>query len=72
MLDTNELGLVYDNNKLSISRPRVMIITDNKGNRIKEYVVSLMEKNAEDTYKRSIIKTVDADTYKINLAEFLL
>jgi HD-GYP domain-containing protein (c-di-GMP phosphodiesterase class II) len=72
MLDSKELGLVYDNNKLSISRPRVMIITDNRGNRIKEYVVSLMEKNAEDAYKRSIIKTVDASTYKINLAEFLL
>ena len=72
MLDTNELGLVYDNNKQSISRPRVMIIADNRGNRIKEYVVSLMEKNAEDVYKRSIIKTVDASKYKINLAEFLL
>ena len=72
MLDTNELGLVYDNNKLSISRPRVMIIADNNGNRIKEYVVSLLEKDTEDDYKRSIIKTVDAKTYKINLAEFLL
>ncbi len=72
MLDTNELGLVYDNNKQSISRPRVIIIADNKGNRINEYIVNLMEKNAEDAYKRSIIKTVDASKYKINLAEFLL
>ena len=71
LLDTNELGVVYDNIKQSISRPRVMIITDNNGHRIKEYVVRLSEKNREDEYKRSIIKTVDASKYKINLAEFL-
>lgn len=72
MLDTNELGLVFENNKQSLTRPRVMIITDSKGDSIEEYVVSLMDRNAEGEFERSIIKTVDAGKYRINLAEYML
>ena len=72
MLSTRELGLVYESNQVFPDRPRVMIITDNKGRRTERRVVDLAEKNAEDRYLRSITKTMDPNKYKINLAEYLL
>lgn len=72
MLNTRELGLVYESNQLFPDRPRVMIITDNKGNRVESGVVDLAEKDAEDRYLRSVIKTMDPNKYKINLAEYLM
>ncbi len=72
LLNTRELGLVYESNQLFPDRPRVMIITDNRGNRAESRVVDLAEKDAEERYLRSIIKTMDPNKYKINLAEYLL
>ncbi len=72
MLNTKELGLVYESNQLFVARPRVMIIVDNKGNRVKGSVVDLTEKNEQGGYIRAIVKTMDPNRYKINLAEYLL
>ncbi len=72
MLNTKELGLVYESNQLFAARPRVMIIVDNKGIRVKGSVVDLTEKNNEGSYMRTIVKTMDPNKYKINLAEYLL
>lgn len=72
MLDSKEMGLVYESNQLFITRPRIMIITDNKGNSVKGHVVDLAEKNALDKHIRTITKTLDPNKYKINLAEYLL
>jgi putative nucleotidyltransferase with HDIG domain len=72
MLNTKELGLVYESNQLFSSRPRVMIITDSKGNRVNGRVVDLTEKNTQEEFIRTIIKTMDPNKYKINLAEYLL
>ncbi len=72
MLNTKELGLVYESNQLFSSRPRVMIIIDSKGNRTKGHVVDLTEKNAQTEYIRTILKTMDPNKYKISLAEYLL
>jgi len=73
MLDTNELGLVFESNSNPhfINRPRVLIIMDAKGEKTKN-TVDLMEKNGEGNFKRSILKTLDPNAYKINLAEYLL
>jgi putative nucleotidyltransferase with HDIG domain len=72
MLDTKELGLVYESNPLFVNRPRVMVITDNTGKRLEGYVVDLTEKNEREEFVRSIIKTLDPNKYKINLAEYFL
>jgi putative nucleotidyltransferase with HDIG domain len=72
MLNTKELGLVYQSNQLFASRPRVMIIVDDKGSRVKGNVVDLTEKNAEGNFIRTIAKTMDPNKYKINLAEYML
>ena len=74
MLDTDELGLVFENNPdpECIDRPRVLVIADNAGAKDERTVVDLSEKNDDESYKRSIQKTLDAGNYGINLAEYLL
>jgi putative nucleotidyltransferase with HDIG domain len=72
MLNTRELGLVCESNQVFPARPRVMVIVDDKGNRIKGAVVDLTEKNQQEQYIRSISKTMDPSKYHINLAEYLL
>jgi HD-GYP domain-containing protein (c-di-GMP phosphodiesterase class II) len=74
MLDTNELGLVFENNPNPefIDRPRVLLIIDASGERIKDTVVDLMERNEDGNFKRTITKTLDPNKYGINLAEYIL
>jgi len=73
MLDTKELGLVYESDIVFPDRPRVMIIVDRKGQRLlKGPVVNLTEKDETGIYHRTIKKTLDPNKYKINLAEYLL
>jgi len=72
MLDSKELGLVSESNQLFPTRPRVLLIIDRQGNRMTGHIVDLTEKDEQDHYMRSIIKTIDPNKYKINLAEYLL
>ncbi|MEW6570969.1 MAG: HD-GYP domain-containing protein [Nitrospirota bacterium] len=72
MLNTKELGLVYETDMIFAERPRVLIIIDGKGQRVNGPVVDLTEKNAAGKFYRTIIKTLDPNKYKINLAEYLL
>ena len=73
LLDSKEMGLVYECNPLLADRPRVMIIVDERGQRLKKgNVVDLTERDTEGKYLRSIVKTLDPNKYKINLAEYLL
>ena len=73
MLNTKEMGLVYESDIVFPDRPRVMIIVDRNGEKIlKGPVVNLTEKDDTGVYYRSIIKTLDPNKYKINLAEYLL
>lgn len=73
LLDTKEMGLVYECNPLFADRPRVMIIVDSSGKRLKKgTVVDLTERDPGGRYLRSIVKTLDPNKYKINLAEYLL
>jgi HD-GYP domain-containing protein (c-di-GMP phosphodiesterase class II) len=71
-LNTKELGLVYESDVVFMDRPRVLIIIDNKGNRVKWPVVSLTEKDGKGNYLRTVVKTLDPNKYKINLAEYML
>jgi len=72
VLNSRELGLVFENNQDFLHRPRIMIISDNKGNWIKGHIVDLADKNENDAYLRTIIKTMDPRQYNINLAEYFL
>jgi HD-GYP domain-containing protein (c-di-GMP phosphodiesterase class II) len=72
MLDSKELGLVYESDVLFADRPRVLIIIDKSGQRVNGPVVNLAEKDEAGKYLRSVVKTLDPNKYKINLAEYLL
>ncbi len=72
MLDSREMGLVYESNIVFADRPRVLIIINKKGDRVNGPVVSLTEKDGNGRYYRSIVKTLDPNKYKINIAEYLL
>ena len=72
MLGTRQLALVYGNNMMFPDRPRVMVISDAKGKKIPGQIVDLAEKNEQGTFRNAILKTLDPNKYKINLAEYLL
>lgn len=72
MLDTKELGLVYQSEAMFLDRPKVLVIINSKGERVDGYLVDLTEKDSEGKFLRTIVKTMDPNKYKINLAEYLL
>jgi len=74
MMDTRELGLVFESNPNpeKLDRPKVILITDGAGRRVTGKTVDLNEKEQAGRYKRSIIKALDPKKYKINLAEYYL
>jgi hypothetical protein len=74
MLDTRELGLVFESNPNpeKIDRPKVIMITDPSGKRVTGKTLDLSEKMPDGRYKRSIIKALDPKKYTINLAEYFL
>ncbi len=74
VLNTNEMGLVFENNNNPdfMDRPRILLISDSSGARIENIAVDLMEKNEEGDYKWSIEKILDPSKFNINLAEYLL
>jgi len=76
VLNTNEMGLVFENNINPdlINRPRLILISNSSGERLPttDTMVDLTEKDEHGNYIRSIIKTLDPNQYGINLAEYLL
>ncbi len=74
MLDTKELALVFEANPNpeKTDRPKVMLISDEKGSRISTAVVDLTEEKEGGGYKRSIVCTLDPNKYNINMAEYFL
>lgn len=72
MLDSKELGLVYQSDSMFLDRPKVLVIINNKGERVEGSIVDLTEKDANGKFMKSIVKTMDPNKYKINLAEYLL
>jgi len=72
MLDTRELGLVYQSDAVFLDRPKVMVIINGKGERVERHVVDLTEKTPDGKFLRTIVKTMDPNKYRINLSEYLL
>jgi hypothetical protein len=75
LLNTNEMGIVVQNQEDTevIDRPKVCLLTYSDGEYGKGKVVDLEEVDEiTGAYKRSILKTLDPNEYKINVAEFLI
>lgn len=73
MLNTKELGIVFDSNSNPefSDRPRLFILVSRGGKKTKK-IVDLVEKDREGNFKRNIVRTLDPNQYKLNLAEYLL
>ena len=72
LLDTKELGLVFEGNATFPDKPRMLVVIDSDGNKIKGRVVDLTEKDSSGNYLRKVVKTLDPNKYNISLAEYLL
>lgn len=75
LLDTKELGVVYETNPdpQYIIRPKVILISQSEGKRRIGPAVDLAEMDGEKkTYKRSIVKALDPKKYHVNIVEHFL
>ncbi len=71
MLNTKELGLVYGSTDMP-NRPKVLVIMDSNGQKVDGYLVDLSRKTKDGRYPRAILRTMDPNKYRINLAEYML
>jgi HD-GYP domain-containing protein (c-di-GMP phosphodiesterase class II) len=75
VLDSGELGIVFEANPHPAFqlRPKVKVIADPNKNMIDGEVVDLAEIDpATAKFKRSIVKSLDADKYGIHVADYFL
>jgi len=72
MLDTKEIALVYGANMAEPDRPKVMIISDGQGRKVQAHMEDLGAVDDAEKYLRTIVRSLDPEKYKINLAEYLL
>lgn len=72
LLDSNDMGIVYETNSTAADRPKLMVIVDNNGERVYGESIDLTERGEGGKYLRTIVKTLDPNKYGISLAEYLL
>jgi putative nucleotidyltransferase with HDIG domain len=75
LLNTNEMGVVYETNPdpQYINRPKVILISQTEGRRRIGPAVNLTEMDGERKgYKRSIVKALDPKKYHVNIVEHFL
>ncbi|MBD3415473.1 MAG: HD domain-containing protein [Candidatus Aminicenantes bacterium] len=74
LLDTGEVGIVFERNEQSkhFLRPKVKLISDQSGNKIDGDIVDLTEKDKNDKYLRTLIKTLDESQYGIRTADYFV
>jgi len=75
LLNTAEIGIVYENSAEAVNfhRPKIKLITDEKGNKIDGKVADLSEIDDQTkSYKRSISKTLEPNKYDINVSDYFI
>ena len=75
VLDSGEIGIVFEANPHPAfqMRPKVKVIADRNGNMVDGEVVDLADIDPETTkFKRSVVKSLDAEKYGIRIADFFL
>ncbi len=75
LLDTHEIGVICQTNPNpdKLDRPKVRIVCDPAGNAVDGDVIDLSETiDGTDRYARSVVRTIDARKYKINVDQFFL
>jgi len=75
VLDTGAWGIVTEVNPdiAYMTKPKVKIIADKKGNKIDGKIIDLAEKNPKtEKFKKTIVKTLDPYEYDINVADYFI
>lgn len=75
LLNTGEIGIVFEINMEPgfTNRPKVKIIADENGNKVDGELVDLTETDPQTkNYKRTIVKSLDADKYNIRVTDYFL
>lgn len=75
LLDTNEMGVVYETNPdpQYINRPKVILVSQSEGRRRIGPAMNLMEVDPETkSYRRSIVRTLDPHKYHVNIVKHFL
>jgi HD-GYP domain-containing protein (c-di-GMP phosphodiesterase class II) len=70
MLDSNELGIVVEPHTVLLTRPRVLVISDNQGHPVTPFIAALSRRDETRKYLRTITKTLCPNDYKIDYASF--
>jgi hypothetical protein len=72
-LNTGEVGTVLEppEHPRFLDRPKVNLQLDAKGDPVEEELVSLMEKDDDGGFKRSILKLYQLDEIELQLEEYL-
>ena len=68
-LDSGEIGVVCNPNPNDIFRPQVKVVTQTSGAGTVFHLVDLDEKAPDNTYYRSIVKSVDPSEHGIKVAQ---
>lgn len=73
-LNTGEVALVFHNSNdpAKFDRPRVKLLLDADGNKLKPRIVDLGEAGANGGYKRTIVRSVDPSKLNLNVPNYLL
>ncbi len=69
-LDTRELGIVVKRHAVFFKRPRVLVLTDGRGQPVKPFVAALSRRDENGRYLRSVKVTLDPNEYRIDYASF--
>jgi HD-GYP domain-containing protein (c-di-GMP phosphodiesterase class II) len=75
LLNTKEIGVVYATNPTigKGDRPKVKLVVDPGGQEIEGEVIDLAEISpGTHDYRRTIVKTIDANRYKIDVSKYFL
>jgi len=74
LLDTREVGIVCKPNldPQWMDRPQVLLVARDAKGFVKKEVVDLTEKDGNDRFKRSVVKTLDPNKYHIDIGKYFL
>lgn len=73
-LSTGEKGIVFHNSNdpEKFDRPRVKVVLDADGNKLKPRIVDLSEKGGDGGFKRTITRSLDPKKFNLNVPNYLL
>ena len=74
LLNTNEIGVVVATHPdpEKGDRPKVKVILDPSGNEVSESFLDLSEKDENSRFRYEIVRTIDPNQYKIDVANYFL